>query len=255
MDDFGLGPKRGLRQAAHLGYGAVELDATRGDVDPTALSQTGVRHLRKLVEGLGLELATLGGQLGGSGLADPATVDERIDRTRRVLELAARLRVPVVTTHLGPVPDDPNDRRRQSIIEAVQHLGEHADRTDTFLAVQAAHSAPTVLRDLLDEIDCPMIRVCYDPGGLLQFGHDPVTGAGDLADYVVASHLRDATPATSTSAGHEVRMGTGQVNFLACLAALEQGDYVGPQIVRRTDAADPIADIAAAKQYLDNLLR
>jgi sugar phosphate isomerase/epimerase len=254
-DDFGLGPKQGLEHAAHLGYAAVELDATRGEADPANLSASGARHLRRLVEGLGLDLATLGGYLGASGLTDSASVQQRVDRTRHILELAARLRVPVVTTYLGSVPDDPSDRRRQSVVGAVEHLGEHADRTGTFLAVQTAQDSPATLRALLDEIDCPMVRTCYDPGRLLMHGHDPVAAVDELGDYIIATHLRDATPGTPMAAGREVRIGTGQINFLEVLVALEAGQYAGPQIVRRADAADPMADIAAARDYLEGLLR
>jgi L-ribulose-5-phosphate 3-epimerase UlaE len=50
-------------------------------------------------------------------------------------------------------------------------------------------------------------------------------------------------------------MGSGQVNFIEYLASLEQGQFAGPHIVRRTDAADPIADLAAAREYLERLLR
>jgi L-ribulose-5-phosphate 3-epimerase len=255
VDDLGLGTKEGLQEAARLGYGAVELGGVGGDIEPANLSQSGVRHLRKFVEGLGLEVSVLGGPAGRGGLGDPATVDERIDKTRQILELARRLRVPVVTVHLGRVPDDPRDRRRGLIVEALDCIGEHADKVGVLLAAASDEDAPAALRRLLDELNCPALRVCYDPGGLLMHGHDPTAGVGDLAGLIAASHLRDATRGSATAAGREVRMGSGQVNFIEYLAALEQGAYQGPQIVRRTEATDPVAEIAAARQYLEGLLR
>ncbi len=254
-EDLGLAPKAGLQSAARLGYRAVELAATHGDVDPANLSQSGARHLRRYVDGLGLELAALGGQLGASGFSDPATVDARIDRTRQILELAARLRVPVVTTSLGAVPGDADNRGRQRIVEALGALAEHADRTSTFLALGTGETAPADLRALLDEIGCPLVRVCYDPDGLLIHGHDALAGVRELGEHIIASHLRDATPGGPAAAGREVRMGTGQLDLLGYLAALEGGQYSGLQIVRRTDAVDPLADIAAARDYLEKLLR
>jgi len=200
-------------------------------------------------------LAVLGGRLGRAGLGDPAQVDRGVDRTARILELAARLRVPVVTTHLGLVPADPQDPRRESIVQAVRHLGERADAIGTFLAVQSAENAPAVLRSLLDEVGCPMIRVCYDPGWQLAHGRDPIAGIGELSDAIVCSYLRDVTAGTADAAGREVRMGSGQVDFLQVLAALEHGQSPPAQIVRATAAADPYDDIAAAKEHLDSLFR
>ena len=253
-DDFRAGPKEGIQRAASLGYDAVELDATVGDVDLANLSRTGARHLRRLVDGLGLELAVLGGRLGGAGLGDSARVERCIEKTAQILELAATLRVPVVTTHLGLVPGDPKDLQRESIVQAVRHLGERADATGTLLAVQTAENSPTVLRALLDEIDCPMVRVCYDPGWQLAHGRDPIAGIGELSDAIVSSYLRDVTAGTADAAGREVRMGSGQVDFLKVLAALEQGQTPASRIVRCTAAANPKDDLALAKEHLDSLL-
>lgn len=255
VDDLGLGPKEGLQQAVRMGYGAVELDASKGEVDPTNLSQSGMRHLRKLVDSLGLELAVLGGPAGAGGFTNPATADARIDKARRILELAARLRVPVVTAYVGSLPDDPKDRRYQLVAEALDHLGEFADKTGTALAIRTSDDSPAALRALLAGLNCPTLRVCYDPGSLLIHGHDPIAGVGELAGQIAASHLRDAVAGSKAAAGREVRMGSGQVDVLAYLAALEEGHYAGPQILRRTDSADPVGDLAAAKAYLDRLLR
>jgi len=255
VDDLGVDPKEGLHQAARLGYGTVELRTCENEVDPANLSQTGVRHLRKFTETLGLEIAVLSGPTGRGGVGDPAVTEYHVDKTRRILELAAKLSVPVVTVRLDAIPEEPDDRRRRLITEALDHLGEHADKTGTFLAVLAAEHSPLTLRRLLDDLNCPMLRVGYDPGALLIRGYDPIAGVGELAGHIAASHLRDATRGTPATAGREVRMGTGQVPFLEYLAALEEGQYTGPHIVRRTDAADPLAEFAAARQYLERLLR
>ncbi|MBN1344358.1 MAG: sugar phosphate isomerase/epimerase [Phycisphaerae bacterium] len=255
IDDLNLAPKQGLQAAARMGYEAVEINTTKGELDPARLSQSATRHLRRLCQDLGLDVAALDGYLGPDGFADPAAVDERIDKTRRILELARKIQVPIVTTYLGPVPEDADDRRRRSTIEAAKTLAEFADRTGTFLAITTAQDSPASLRAILKEIDCPMVRVCYDPAGLLIHGHDPMAGIADLGSDVIASHLRDATAGTRSTAGREVRLGTGQLDVRDYLAALEDGQYAGPQIIRRTDAADPVADVVAAKQFLDSLLK
>ncbi len=253
-DDFGLGPKRGLRQASRLGFRAVELAATRGDLDASKLSRSAKRHLLKYAEGLGLVLAMLDGRLGPTGLTDPARAEECVERTRRILELASRIRVPVIATHLGQVPDDADHPRRRMALDALDALAEHADKTGTALAVETAQASPEQIRLLIEQINSPLVRVCYDPGALLIHGHDPLAGLASLGDHVAASYLRDGLPGSREAAGREVRLGTGQVDLAAYLDALGD-DYTGPHMIRRAEASDPAADIAAGKEHAERLLR
>ncbi len=254
VDDLGVGPKRGLSQAVELGYRTVELGASDGEIDPASLSHTGVRHLRHTVDALGLDLAVLSGPGGGGGLSDPAGADRRIDKTRQVLELAAKLGVPSVTVYLGRFSGEAKDGRRDLAAEALAFLGEHADKTGRILAVQAGDVPPHVLHDLFKELNCPTLRMCYDPGMLLMHGHEPMAELGNLVDRIAVSHLRDATAGSPRAAGREVRMGTGQIRFAEYLAALEQGHFSGPQIVRRGEAGDPAAEMAQAREFLSRYL-
>jgi sugar phosphate isomerase/epimerase len=103
LDSFGQPIKDALRSAADLELRQVELPATTREVDPIELGRSGRRHLLHYVSGLGLNLAALGGDLGGARFTDSSALDQRLEKTRRIIEMAAELRVPVVTTHLGRV--------------------------------------------------------------------------------------------------------------------------------------------------------
>ena len=92
MDGFRQSARDGLRGAAELGFRPIELSAPGREISPEALTDSGRRHLKRYIEGLGLSIAALGGDLGGRHFADSATLDERIDRTRKILEMAAELR-------------------------------------------------------------------------------------------------------------------------------------------------------------------
>ena len=112
VDDLRLAIKDGLRLAGEMDFRVVEM-AAAGDVAPASLSMTGRRHLSHYVRGLGLEVASLAADLPGLRLSDPGTVDERVERTERILELAADLNVPVVTGSVGALTHQCTEANRR----------------------------------------------------------------------------------------------------------------------------------------------
>ncbi len=254
IDSFRRSAKEALRQASALGLRPVQLSAATGDVSPEALGDTGRRHLRRYVDGLGLTLAGLGADLGGRRFADSAHSDERLDRTRRILELASELRVPLVTARVGALRSG-DDPRTELVAAALEQVADHADRTGVVFAIETAESTPGLLQAVLKRIDCPYVRAAYDPAALLMEGDDPVAGVQPLADQVVFSFARDAVQGSAERPGCETPLGTGDIDFAACLAALEEAGYHGPQILRSTSSEDPVRDIAAAKEHLERILR
>ena len=60
---------------------------------------------------------------------------------------------------------------------------------------------------------------------------------------------------SGSRAGHETRLGEGQIDLAEYLAALDEAGYHGVPFIRRTSANRPIEDIAEAKSRLDALVR
>src|SRR5690606_18135078 len=155
LDSFNQPARQALQSAARLAFREVELPAVSGEVDPANLSQTGRRHLLHYVNSQGLRLAALGGDLGGARFNDSAPIERRLDKTRQIIELAAALKVPVVTTHLGRV--DQEALERGYVLEAVRELADMADRTGTFVALETGGGDPGALGNLLREVDTPVL--------------------------------------------------------------------------------------------------
>ena len=251
VHDFRMGTKAALSRAAGMGFNAVELGTAAGDTSPDQLSQSGRGHLQRLVRGLGMEFSALDATLPGGGFGDRKQVDERIARTKAALDLARDVSVPIVIVGIGATVDV---SERESAMDALREVGDHADRIGRTLAVQTHGQSPESLESLLQEVQCPAVRVCMDPAALLMMGHDPIEGITRLADRVCLSHARDATLGGSDCAGHETPLGEGQVDLYAYLAALDGAGYGGPQIIRRTSAEHPLEDIRRALAILDSHL-
>lgn len=254
VDAFRQSPKDALRTAARLGFHPVQLSAVEGPIEPRQLSGSGRRHLLRYADGLGLSLAILGADLRGRRFADPASLDEHIDRTRQILEMAAELRVPVVTARVGPLRSD-DSATNELILEAVRQIADHADKTGTHFAIETAETSPEALQTFLAKVDCSYVSAAYDPAAVLMDGHDPVAGVEPIADNITAAYIRDATEGRPEQPGEETTIGQGQLDLQRYLHALEQTAHSSPPILRRSQAQDPAQELADARQQLQRILR
>lgn len=249
IDDMQVGPKEGLRRASQLGFHHVELGVVGSDIDPAQLSATGRRHLLKFAENLNLRIEALSADFGGARFADSATVDQRIQKTCRILELGAELGVPVVTAQVGRLSVGPPAH----LIEALRQAAEHADLTGRVFAIQTVHDSPESFRALLDEIACQAVSTCYDPCALVVAGQDPIEGVSVLAGHIAICHTRDATMGSAENPGCETPIGEGQVEFDRFVAELEDASFGGVHILRCTTGGNVMSELQRAKEFLENL--
>ncbi len=253
LDSFGRPVKESLQAASRLGLRRIELPATSSEVGPEVLSHSGRRHLLRHVAGLGLELSALGGDLGGARFSESAGLEQRLDQTRRIIEMAAELRVPVMTTHLGRF--DREARQRGELGAVIRELADMADRTGTFVALETGGADPAEMASLLKEVNCEWLGACYDPASLLIDGYDPIESVGPVADRILIARARDAVSGSERRPGHETPLGYGEVDLARYLAFLEQSGYHNAAFIRRTNSDRPLEDIAEAKGRLEAMMR
>jgi sugar phosphate isomerase/epimerase len=254
VDDLRLRPREALRRAAELAFRAVELSAMSGDVSPASLGASGRRHLSKYVDSLGLTLAALSGDLPGLRLTDPRTVDERVDRTCEILQLAADVGVPVVTASVGALAHPQSHEPSALALDALRRIGEFADSRRVSYAIRPSHDPPEGMGRLLETLCCPALRLCLDPASLVMTGINPVSLVERLPGDIVLVHARDGTAGGGDQAGHETRLGEGDVDVVGLLSALRDLGYAGPYILRRTDSVSPADDLHDAREALKRLL-
>lgn len=252
LDSLQQPVKEALRTAASLELRHIEMPAVR-EVDPGELSRTGRRALATYLNGLGLNLEALGGDLGGGRFADSSAVEQRLEKTRRIMEMANELRVPSVTTHLGVVSEEV--LKRGYLQEALRHLAEVSDRTGTRVAIETGGADPQVLGRLLREIGGLGLGVCYDPASLVMDGFDPLSGVEPLSDRIFVAHVRDAVAGVGQRSGRETRLGDGQVDVPEYLAALDQAGFRDVPLIRRTGSDHAVQEIAEARARLERLIR
>lgn len=277
VDSFGVGVMEGLKKAKDAGADGVQIYAVSGEMDPAVLTPAKRRELRSYIGGLGLEISALCGDLGGHGFQDSEMNPQKIEQSKRILELALDLGTSVVTTHIGIVPEDRSSRIYDSMQRACDELGVYASSMNAFFAIETGPEPAAHLKSFLDTLTTKGVSVNFDPANMVMVtGDDPVQGVKTLRDYVVHTHVKDgkrirpvdprdvygylgyggmshekiAEMAASGTSFQEVPLGEGAVDFPAYFAALQEIGYQGYLTIEREVGSSPEEDIRKAVQFI-----
>lgn len=279
VDSFQVGVKEGLRKAKEAGADGVQIYAVQGEFDPDRLSPADRREWKDVISSLGLEISALVGDLGGHGFQDPALNRAKIDKSKRIMELAKELGTDIVTTHIGIVPSDPNSPIYETMHLACEELSRYAHEMKAYFAIETGPETAAHLKTFLDGLGTKGVSVNFDPANMVMVtGDDPVQGVYTLRDYIVHTHAKDgvklgevdprdvygqygyeapgmshekiAELAESGPAFREVPLGAGAVDWNAYLQALNDIGYRGYLTIEREVGANPEADIRLAVDFL-----
>ena len=261
-----------VRKAAECGAQGIQVYSTHGEMAPENLSPEKRREFLNLVKDNGLIISALCGDLGGGGFIHKDLNKERVEKSKRILDLAKDLETDIVTTHIGVVPSDPNHDRYKIMQEACHELAEYADSIDAHFAVETGPETSAVLKGFLDSLNSTGVGVNLDPANLVMVtGDDPVGAVHNLKKYIVHTHAKDGKQIffrdpeivygikkdviVTDDSFLEVPLGEGSVDFPKYLAALEEIGYNGFLTIEREVGDKPEVDIKAAVDFLNNLMK
>ncbi|MET3576150.1 sugar phosphate isomerase/epimerase family protein [Bhargavaea ullalensis] len=278
-DNLRLPVREALVKAKEIGADGVQMYAVSGELEPSQMSPAKRRELTGFIAGLGLEVSAICGDLGGHGFQDPAANREKIEKSKRIIDLAKDLGTDVVTTHIGIVPEDESGRMYAVMQEACGELAAYAKSVDGYFAIETGPETAERLKRFLDSLPGDGVSVNYDPANLVMVtGDDPVRGVHLLKDYIVHTHVKDgvrlacvdprdvygmhgfnegsshgdiAAMVESGAFFREVPLGEGAVGFDAYFRALADIGYDGYLTVEREVRADPVRDISEAVRFIN----
>ncbi|GIP37251.1 hypothetical protein J31TS4_05310 [Paenibacillus sp. J31TS4] len=277
VDSFGIGVREGLKKAKEVGAEGVQIYAVKGEMDPANLNAAARKELKEYIASLGLEISALCGDLGGHGFQDKAANAEKVEKSKRILDLAMDLGTSVVTTHIGLVPDDSKSDVYLTMQEACEELANYASSMNAYFAIETGPEPAAHLKSFLDTLSSKGLSVNFDPANMVMVtGDDPVQGVYTLKDYIVHTHVKDgirykevdprevygslgyepmdhgkiAQMVTSGEIFKEVPLGEGKVDFDAYFAALNDIGYRGYLTIEREVGDQPEVDIRKAVEFI-----
>ena len=259
--------KSAVKKAAEVGAAGIQVYATSGEMAPENLTPAKRKEFINFVKDNGLIISALCGDLGNGGFAFAERNPDKIEKSKRILDLAKDLETSVVTTHIGAVPTDKNHDRYKVMQEACFELSRYADSLDAHFAIETGPDTSATLKEFLDSLGSTGVGVNLDPANLVMVtGDDPAKAVYNLRDYIVHTHAKDGvqnfyvepdyiygmavSPIVTSDSFTEVPLGEGSVNWNEYLAALEDIGYKGFLTIEREVGDDPEKDIRKAVEFL-----
>ena len=168
------------------------------------------------------------------GFGDPATRAERLDRFRWALQRTTELGLKDIMLHAGFLPDV-RDPLRKAFLDTLAQVADLAARVGITVAFETGQETAKLLRRTLDDLNCPNLKVNFDPANMLLYDmDDPLEAIELLAPDIRSVHLKDANrPKVKGTWGEEVPLGKGQTNTKAFVQALQRVGYRGPLCIER----------------------
>lgn len=270
IDSFRTDTVTAVKKAAEVGAQGFQVYATRGEMAPENMNATKIPEFKKLVADNGLVISALCGDLGGGGFCFADRNPEKIEKSKRIIDLAKELDTNVVTTHIGVVPEDKNNDRYKVMQEACFELSRYADSIGAHFAIETGPETSAVLKEFLDSLGSTGVGVNLDPANLVMVtGDDPVGAVYNLQRYIVHTHAKDGKQIfykdpeiiyglkqdviVTGDSFLEVPLGEGSVKWVDYLNALEDIGYKGFLTIEREVGDNPEKDIRAAVDFLKNL--
>lgn len=266
IDSFRTDITTAVKKAASVGAQGIQVYATRGEMSPENMTAAKIAEFKKLVADNGLVISALCGDLGG-GFGNKDENPERVEKSKRIIDLAKELGTDVVTTHIGVVPADPAHERYAVMQEACFELARYADSLEAHFAVETGPETSLELKNFLDGLNSTGVGVNLDPANLVMVtGDNPAKAVYNLQKYIVHTHAKDGVqnfykdpeivygikkdPLVTGESFTEVPLGEGSVNWKDYLAALEDIGYKGFLTIEREVGDDPEKDIRKAVEFL-----
>jgi L-ribulose-5-phosphate 3-epimerase len=278
VDSLRLPLREGLKTAKELGANGVQIYAVDGEMAPENLTSAARKELKDYISSLGLEISALCGDLGGHGFQDQEMNPQKIEKSKRILDLAVELGTNIVTTHIGIIPEDPATCVYESMQKACDELGVYAKSLDAYFAIETGPETSLRLKTFLDTLSTNGVSVNFDPANMVMVtGDDPVEGVKLLKDYIVHTHVKDgirykpvdprdvygalgygggvdhellAKMVTEGEYFRELALGEGSVDFPSYFVALEEIGYQGYLTIEREVGTNPVHDIREAISFL-----
>ena len=191
------------------------------------------------------------------GLVPAAYRFARMQNLMDGADFAKRLGVKDVVSHMGFIPESPNDPNYAGFVSAIRAVAGHLKGNGQNLLFETGQETPVTMLRCFEDVGTGNLYVNLDPANLILYGKaNPVDALCVFGSYVRGIHAKDGLyPVNGRELGTEVKIGTGRVDFPALVRSLGELGYEGSlTIEREIEGEEQIRDILEAKEYLSGLI-
>ena len=273
-DCFKVDTATAIKEAAKLGLSGVQIYATTGSFSPDSLTGEDIEFYKKLLKENNLVISALCADMGGFGFEIEKDNAERVEKTKKIVDLAVKFNCKVLTTHIGVIPADKSVPRYKVMLNALNACGAYAKSKGVTMAIETGPEIAPTLKAFLDDTTGG-VGVNLDPANFAMVtGQNPVEAVYLLKDYIVHTHLKDGIRKGNPVAEkiyhafavggvegmfdeggfEETPVGEGSVDFKNYIKALKDIGYDGFLTIEREVGPNPAEDIKKAKDYIEKFI-
>ncbi len=255
-------PDATMAKARELGFTLCEIYT--GDLDPPAVSKLGDAIRRQQMKVTSLFTMGPGVQKWDfydgpltNGLVPRENRRQRIDHLKRASDVAKTLNIAGIETHVGYIPENPNDVLYRETVEAVREVAAHCRSNGQVFLYHAGQETPTTLLRTISDVGLDNQGVGLDTANPIMYdrGH-PIYAIEVYGKHLKAVNAKDGLyPTDPRNLGKEVPIGQGKVDFPRFIAKLKEIGYAGPVLIEREISGPQlIEDVKKSKIFLEKLI-
>ncbi len=191
------------------------------------------------------------------GLVPPEYRAQRVTELCAGADFAKKLGVTDVITHMGFIPENPNDPNFNGFCVAVRSVAQHCKKNGQYLLFETGQETPVTMLRCFEQVGMDNLGVNLDTANLILYGRaNPVDALDVFGQYVRNIHAKDGTyPTNGHDLGYETKLGEGKVDFRALFVKLKEIGYDSYiTIERELFNEQEIIDVLAGREYLQNII-
>ena len=192
------------------------------------------------------------------GLVPPEYREMRVKNLCDGADFAKILGVDKVATHMGFIPENPNDPQFIPLCDAVREVSNHLKKNGQYLLFETGQETPATMLRCMEVVGTDNLGVNYDTANLILYGKaNPVDGLDTIGNRVMNVHAKDGFyPTTGREEGTEMPIGQGKVDFETVISRLyNEFHYDGYITIEREITGDQqVKDIREGRIYLQKIL-
>ena len=253
-----------IRGVHELGFRACQIGADN-------LSTEFVAPLQQAMKTYGMEINAISEHNPGPrvfdfyqgpltiGIIPVATRPARIQAMKVAADVAHLAGIPAIHSHLGFMPEDPNDPIYPQAVAAVKEVAAHCKERGVMLLCETGQETPIAMVRLIDDVSLGNVFVNLDVANLILYGKgNPVDAMDVFGQRVRGLHAKDGWfPTNPRKLGLEAPIGKGKVDFPRLFRQLKDTGYQGTMMIEREvgNEDERKRDILASKLFLEDLIR
>ncbi|MBQ8203693.1 MAG: sugar phosphate isomerase/epimerase [Clostridia bacterium] len=191
------------------------------------------------------------------GLVPAEYREMRVKELMLGCDFAEKIGVTDIATHMGFIPEDPNDPNFKPFCDAVRAVAEYAKSKNLWLLFETGQETPTAMLRCFEEVGTDNLGVNLDTANLILYGKaNPVDALDVFGKYVRNLHAKDGCyPTNGKELGRETKIGEGKVDFKALFKKLKELGYDSDVTIEREIGGEQqLIDVNESKKYLEKMI-